>query len=194
MKKARNIRDIIIKTALELFGKRSYDEVTVNDICSAAHISRTSFYSAFAGKKDLIVAVMHERSTFQNIDTTEMLALENDFERMIHILKFHIGIWDPENIGLCKTMLTLEINENIGIFEYSHAYDPWYEKLIKNCQHSGIIRNMGDPLQLTEDCIQISKGYVIDWCRTNGSFDLLYAIRAAVERLGDVAPEYRKCE
>ena len=181
-------------TALRLFSSKSYDEVTVNDICMAAGLSRTSFYSAFSGKKELVVSLMHERSKIQNIDTAEMLTLENDFERMIYILKYHIGIYDIENIALCKTMLTLEINENIGIFQYSHAYDPWYEKLIKNCQRSGIIRNMGDPLQLTADCIQLSKGYVIDWCRTNGSFDLLYAIRAATERLADLPIEYRKCK
>lgn len=102
-------------------------------------------------------------------------------------------MWNRHNIALCKTVLTLEINENIGIFDFTHAYDQLYKKLTLNCQRSGMIRNMSDPLTLTSDCIQLAKGYVVDWCRTNGSFDLPLAIRAATERLTDLAPEYRKC-
>lgn len=193
MKKQGNVRDSIIKTAIDLFKEKSFEEISVNEICAAAEVSRTSFYSCFSCKKDILMAVMREHSSFNNLNTAEMFALENDFERMIYILNFHIGIWDKRNVALCKTILTLGINENMGIFDFSHAYDHLYEKLILNCQRSGMIRNMSDPLTITSDCIQIAKGYIVDWCCTNGCFDLPFAIRAAAERLTDLTPEYRKC-
>ena len=48
--KKREIRH----TAVELFKQNGYDNVTLNDICRACHISKNTFYYYFTGKDDLI--------------------------------------------------------------------------------------------------------------------------------------------
>lgn len=45
------IRECIGKTILTLMKSMNFDEITVNDICKAAHIGRTTFYRYF-GTKD----------------------------------------------------------------------------------------------------------------------------------------------
>ena len=46
---------LLLKNALlELLAKKSFDEIKVNDICNLAMIHRTTFYSHFQDKYDLL--------------------------------------------------------------------------------------------------------------------------------------------
>lgn len=44
----------IIDCALELFKQKGFDNVTVNDICNAANITKGTFYYHFKSKDDLL--------------------------------------------------------------------------------------------------------------------------------------------
>ena len=44
----------LFETALSLFKQRSYDEVTVSQICQAAGVAKGTFYVHYQGKEDII--------------------------------------------------------------------------------------------------------------------------------------------
>jgi AcrR family transcriptional regulator len=48
-------RSAIVDAAIELFGSYGYDEVTVDDICQRAAVSKSSFYLHFKAKDDLLM-------------------------------------------------------------------------------------------------------------------------------------------
>jgi AcrR family transcriptional regulator len=54
-RKSRQLREAIYDAALELFGERSYDEVTVEEICERADVGRATFFRSYGSKAGLLV-------------------------------------------------------------------------------------------------------------------------------------------
>ena len=192
MSKPVDVRNKLADKALELFNANGYEKTSVNSICAASNVSRTRFYSLFSDKKDLIMWTMRDASLESNIEPSEILFLDNDFERMIYIFALHTPMWTKDNVNYCKTLLKLEVDERLGIFDFVDAYNELYYKLLSNCQKNGIIRNLGKPEILVKYSIQIAKATLLDWCCSNAAFDFHEAVRTGMEEYYDVAPAYRK--
>jgi AcrR family transcriptional regulator len=52
-RRAARTRTALHHALMSLVRKKGYDSVTVDDICEAAHVGRSTFYSHYAGKDDL---------------------------------------------------------------------------------------------------------------------------------------------
>lgn len=52
--RAKATRRALVRTAARLWGERGFDDVTVEEICSAAGVGRTTFYLHFASKEELL--------------------------------------------------------------------------------------------------------------------------------------------
>lgn len=74
--------DAIVAAALELFKSEGYAAVSVSDICRAANVPRSSFYSIFSGKDEIITHVMRSLKGDQQSMLTELLSAKNDLDRI----------------------------------------------------------------------------------------------------------------
>jgi AcrR family transcriptional regulator len=54
-RRSRQLREAIYDAALELFAERSYDEVTVEEICDRAGVGRATFFRSYGSKAGLLV-------------------------------------------------------------------------------------------------------------------------------------------
>ncbi len=63
-------RDAILQSALELFAKRGYGAVRVEDVARAAGVSRTTFYNHFS-EREQILAALFERLLGSDTDELE---------------------------------------------------------------------------------------------------------------------------
>jgi AcrR family transcriptional regulator len=55
-------REILLTSAEQLFIERGYTQVSVSDICTAAGFTRGAFYSNFADKDDLVLALFDQHA------------------------------------------------------------------------------------------------------------------------------------
>jgi len=58
-------RDAILDAALRCFAKRGYHETSVDDIATAARLSKGAIYWHFAGKRELFLALMDRALGYQ---------------------------------------------------------------------------------------------------------------------------------
>ncbi|MFD8705248.1 TetR/AcrR family transcriptional regulator [Kitasatospora sp. NPDC059648] len=55
-RKKLRTRQALIDTALELFGERGFDRVTLDQLCEAVEVSKRTFFRAFSSKEDVAAA------------------------------------------------------------------------------------------------------------------------------------------
>lgn len=52
--KRRVVHDVIWNAAIDLFGEKGFDQITVDDVVAAAGVSQRTFFRYFASKSDLL--------------------------------------------------------------------------------------------------------------------------------------------
>ena len=182
----------IVETAINLFKEHGYNNVSVNQICAEAGIARSSFYSVFLSKDDLILHLYSDEFTEDKNLMDNFVSAENDFERIWLLYAYFINL--AMNVGpvVSASLMIIELNKNAGIYDKMMKVRKWSIPLCKNCQKLGIIRNTTDAGVLLPLVSASLNNLVFEWSRKRGDFPLYEQSRQAAEVLFDVAPEFRK--
>ena len=184
--------EAIVNSALELFKRNGYVNVSVSDICRAASVPRSSFYSIFAGKEEIITYLLRNlKDDYQSV-FSEFLNAKNDLDRIWLLYDRYLTLAMEFGPDLTGTLFSLELQKPVGVFEFFDAFNDWFVKLIRNCQEAGLIRNKNRPEDIVVLGVRIAAGAAYEWCLTGGSFDLREVALAEHEILYDVPPEYRR--
>lgn len=184
--------DAIVSAALGLFKSEGYAAVSVSDICRAANVPRSSFYSIFSGKDEIITHVMRSLKSDQSSMLTEFLSADTDLDRIWALYDRYLSLATDFGPELTGTLLSLELQKPVGLFELYNSFNEWFAKLIANCQRQGLIRNKNKPEDIVALGIRIAIGAAYEWCLTGGSFDLRQVAIGEHEILYDVPAEFRR--
>ena len=182
---------LIADTAVSLFKKHGYENVSVNEICKAAGLSRSSFYTAFSGKRDIIDYVLAKAKTDESTVLNHFMDAKNDFERMWVLCCRYLDVAYRFGPALTGTLLRLELMGELDILKQLHAADDWFVRLMRNCQQTGVILSR-EPAELMAP-MGVDNVYQVtyNWCRRGGDFSLRREARIRSEMFYNVAPEYR---
>lgn len=183
--------EALVRTSVDMFKRRGYLKVSVNEICKESGISRSSFYSVFSGKKEIITHILSTVKTDQSTTLQSFVTAENDFERMWSLCDRYLKIaldFGPELTG---SLFALELEEPIGLYENVHSTNDWLTILTKKCQEQGIIRIHAAPEAIVPIATNAAYQTTYDWCRLKGGFPLEARTRRCVEIVYDVTEEYR---
>lgn len=181
----------IIEAAVTLFKRNGFEHVSVNEICQEAGIARSSFYRVFSCKKDIINYILQDARTNHNAAIDDLLDAKNDFERMWNLCDRLLSVVLDFGPELTASLISLELEEPIGILDVIHGMDPWLIKLARNAQQSGILLNPEPPERLIPLISNLVYQVTYNWCRCKGGYSLRRKARSAAEIVLYVAPEYR---
>lgn len=102
--RTRQTKKLIIDTMFKLLEKKDFDDITINDICNHAAISRTTFYFHFDDKFDLLLKCIGEINYYftENLQNgiitkeTIIALIETVFEkrRSLQSLLRYSGTWE----------------------------------------------------------------------------------------------------
>ena len=193
--RANESKQRILLTAIDLIKEKGYDSVTLNDICTAADISKTTFYYYFESKEDLILQFYKIPLDTMMSNLTSIFMEENTVEQFWKLMEPMLDFIVDSGTEITKHMvcaLTVRNVEPFNISSFQHDRVDIGVKIIERAQSSGEIRNSSDPFLLFNAVRGQIVGIISFWCSKNGEFDFKNAVRLLIEVCLDVKPELRK--
>jgi len=193
--RASESKQRILLTAIDLIKEKGYDSVTLNDICTAANISKTTFYHYFKSKEDLLLQFYKIPADAMMDNLTSILMEKNNIEQFWKLMEPMLDFIVDNGTEITKYMVYALINKHMEPFNISRFQQDRADigaKIIERAQSSGEIRNSSDPYLLFNTAQAQIVSSIIAWCSKNGEFDFKNAVRLGIEICFDVKPELRK--
>lgn len=191
---AENLKKHITERAVKLFRERGYENVSVNDICKASGIARSTFYLTFSGKKDIIDKMLSDVRLNRDEFFGEFIAAKNDFERMWILCYRYLAVAESNGPEVTGALFRLDLMNEINILDSVHGVDDWFVQMTKNAQDAGVILNTDPAETLAPLGVDIAYYTTYEWCKRKGAFNLRQTVRRRAEAVYGVAPEYRMTE
>jgi len=175
---AMNTRQEIFDTAIELFDKKGYERVSINDICKKAGVSTGAFYHHFRSKDQILMEEFMKIDDFYQELVKEIAGIEDSREKLQAFTAATIrALYD---MGLKRLKVTY--HTQIGpdkkasyLGNNKRALYSILEGLFLEGQEKGQIRKDLSADALTRLTIHCYRGIIYDWCLANGSFDMVEA-------------------
>ena len=194
MENSSKLKRVLTDAAVRCFRERGYDDVSVNDICREAGVARSSFYRVFSNKKDTIRCLLEHTDTNSIVSIEELLAAQNDFDRMWIIGDRYISICKSLGPELNASFQCMSVRGEIDLLSLAHSVDAWFIRLTRSCQKTGIIRS-AEPAELIGPLLaDMVYHEIYAWSAHKGNYPLRARSRWITEALVDLAPEYRWSE
>lgn len=191
---AESAKKHITEQAVKLFREKGYENVSVNDICKAANIARSTFYLTFSGKKDIIDKMLSDVRLNRDEFFGDFVAARNDFERMWILCCRYLAVAESNGPEVTGALFRLDLMNEINILDSVHSVDAWFVQMTENAKNAGVILSCEPSETLAPLGVDISYYTTYEWCKRKGSFNLRQTVRRRAEAVYGVAPEYRMSE
>lgn len=160
----------IRRAALELIDELGFENVTIQKICKACHVSVGTFYNYYDSKDQLLYDASRR--------------MDDLFEKNV---KQHLTEADPEQYIRKYFEYYAKMNEEIGTDLYMRTYGkknydirkeavrPMYvilEDYIREKQGKGEIKACVHPSIIVRQLYVAARGTIMDWCLVNGNYNL----------------------
>lgn len=195
MKYENETKRRIRETSLKFFHEKSYDKVTINEICKACDINKHTFYYYFKSKEELLTNYYEIPSNIKTCDINELINTDSYVEQLWLTNKNFIDFIDNSGAHVIKQIIIKNLTDDIGTFKFSDKKKELFslqESIIKRAQDSSQIMNKTTPKILVITLWQMLHYILIIWSTKKGTFDFSDASRYIFEKLFEVAPEYIK--
>ncbi len=185
----------IREVSLKLFNEKTFEKVTLNEICAASGINKHTFYYYFKSKDELLKDYYKIPTKLTSYDLTTILTAESYVEQLWILNKNFLDFIEDSGVSIVKQLFIKNLKDDIGTFKISEEKREMLRvqcEIIKKGQANGEFLNKTDPEVLVIFLKQLTHSLAVTWTFKNGDFDLKTAIRYMYEMIFDVAPQYRK--
>ncbi len=186
----QKIRDV----AMNLFAKKSFEEVTLNDICMASGVNKHSFYYYFKSKDDILDKFYEVPCQLEPADLERILSTESYVEKLWLLMKVSIDFAERYGVSIIRQIFIKNLTANVGTFMLNEK-----QKEMLRLQHSiiekgkacGQFQSRLDSKMLMILYRQSIHSVLLTWCIKDGSFSFPEACRYYYENLFEVPEELR---
>ncbi len=192
--KYEQTHSLIIQKGIGLICEKGYEAVTIEEICEAAEVARSTFYHHFKTKEKLVWDYFDQISLL----TPERLAWafggETAYERAVRLqLSYYLAEENYRNVELYIVRMRAFLNaRGPELLERDGPMRKTLIPLIEQAQAAGEIRNRASARDLSDAAAMLLWGNIYMWGISDGSFDRPTALRRALETLYDVRPDLRR--
>lgn len=169
-KQALATRNKIFACAISLFEKKSYENVTVQDICAEAEVSVGAFYHHFQSKEN-ILDEGYRIFDQQSEETWKNGHPESPSEAIRFLIMEQVS--SMEGMG-AKASLQYFKNQLSASEKYILNPDRFFYQTIYQTIEKAVLDGLltGNAATITEDILSTTRGLIYDWCLHEGSYVL----------------------
>jgi len=185
---AAKTRQEIFDAAIELFDRKGYENVSMNEICEKAGVSTGAFYHHFKAKDQILMEQFLKADDFYR-ELLEDIAGMDDYREKLRAFTTSIMRFMAD-MGL--KMVKVTYHTQIGpdkkasyLGNEKRALYSIIEGLYREGQERGEVRQDLRVEELARLTIHCYRGIVYDWCLANGAFDLVRTGEEMVDILTD---------
>lgn len=189
--KEHQVTEKLKKVAIDLFKTYGYNNVSVRQICNAAGVPRSTFYSMYSGKDDLVISIYTVNLDISEKKLEELAHTKNDLERIWAIYSQYIKLAMNVGTEVSAALMIIELNRNVGIYDAMKKVRRYSVALCQNCQEQGLVMNPWPAEQLIPMVSASLNNQVFEWCRCKGDYPLMENARMTFEALLNVPEKYR---
>lgn len=172
---ALKTRQKIFQAGIRLFIQKGYNNVTIDDIVTAAKVAKGSFYNHFSAKEELIFEVYDDydlryQQAYQSaIESGQPYALRQFFRN------YFSSIRRSRDMEILRTMYSIQVYaENPrDISQPSRPLHDYVRKLIGLGKANGEICSDIDDDRLLTHLVNYVVGVEYNWSLNNGRYDLV---------------------
>ena len=183
---ALNTRQLIFKTAVNMFRKKSYNQITIGEICKKAGISIGTFYHHFKSKEQIIA----EEYLKQDEVYIELFnKIPRDISALDRLIMFHeiMGRRFAEmGVNYLRAAYYSEIGfkrKNRFLIDEKRPIFRILGELVRDGQEKGEIRNDMNCVTIVDILIKCTRGNIYNWLLRNGDFDFEHSGRQILSAL-----------
>lgn len=161
--------------ALRLFASRGYDQVVVDDICREAGVSKGTFYVHFASKDQVLVEefLALDRSYLDTLPEIE--GIDSGIGRLLAFGRYslrHIAGLGKDYIKVAYSSQMAPGRGPSPLVSQERASHQIALRLVREAQEGGELRSDLPAGEIALALVRAIRGIVVEWCLTDGGFDL----------------------
>ena len=186
---AQESRRKIFETAVELFDRKGYDNVSIAEICEKAGFSAGAFYYYFESKEQVLAErylpfALASDAFFKEILGRAQKENKSSVDQLAAFINTFLEYINDVGVDALKTAYRLQIGPGFkaspGTAALLKPHDI-VEKIVEEGQKAGEIRTDMSAAEITESLYSCVVGVLYSWCLPNMSFDLREAGRKCFE-------------
>jgi len=174
----------ILDCAIDLFRKEGYGNVTINQICAAANVSKTTFYYYYKSKDSLIADFYSKTNYNVKEQLLSILSADNELDQLWNICEMYIRPISEAGAEIVRELYINNMKKDVLAIAPRDIYmKDAMITLMKRAKTSGKIHNPASAEELYETLVYLIDGVAFIWATKNGSFDILAESRKVFNTL-----------
>ncbi|ACL05761.1 TetR/AcrR family transcriptional regulator [Desulfatibacillum aliphaticivorans] len=174
-----NTKQKIFETAIPMFMKKGYDNVSIDDICGKMGLTKGAFYAHYKSKDQLVVERILAADSHYREEIFPRLAAMNSVSDKLKLF-CHLVFEHMEILGknVIRTAYLIQIGHNAKLSGQMTEKRELYrivEELIQEGQARREFRENSSSTDLTQVVMHNIRGLIYNWCLPSSQFSLLEA-------------------
>lgn len=176
--KQQQKRKELALTFISLIDKKGFNHITVQELCQEANISIGSFYHYFKDKNDVIREFFFLIDEyFKQVVEPDVTTFPNALLNIRYFCAYYAYYTNGCGFEVCRQISIVPL---LNCHENFTTEDRYLFRLllsfIEEGQRKHQVSCVYTAQQLTSMIMNMLRGYCADWCKNNGSYDILTAI------------------
>ncbi len=169
-------KENIFQKAYELFEKKGYDKVSINEICQELHLTKGAFYYHFNSKADILISKYKklEKSLLDYYESIASYAPKDKLSLILDRFATHFSNnFQNNSLEQAKTFFKLQIDAHYeNSLGESAIQKHILAMIISEGQVNGDFRKDISAEILAEIINRYKFGLYIEWCMLDGNTDI----------------------